>query len=543
MGKHRVDHPNRWILQVVGVLGLTGLVLAGVVAVLTDARSGKTADGISCDSPVRVVTASSFAPALAALAADEDQDDDCLRLEVTTADGRGAVKRAAEVNADVWIPDDTSWIGTAGSLGLAQPPAAGAGTVLATSPLYMVAQNTAAARLKKAGSSWLGLARIIGDKQAKLVVRDPSGSGDGMIGAAAIAEAVWIDQDMDASAQWLAAARRRARTVTGTGPALPKAADEVGVVPEYALLPNAGAVQGMTVLPGTDHTALLRYTWLPLAAAASDPGRAAALDRLRGRLSGAGGAAYIKAARLRAPDAGQGAGAGDEPLPTPTAKAFAVLGPHHVDHVFATWYKADRQTNLLVVVDISGSMAGPAVGSTASRIELVRQGCRTVADLLPDASRMGLWEFGSKIRGARDYRQLLGMTALNTGHRQALTGAVAKLTARATGTGLYDTTLAAYTAARNAYQSGVPNQVLILTDGRNEADENSLNAAQLTKGLRAAADKDRPVQLSVVTFGTPSDAKVIEKAIEPVGGYVDNLATADEVAAAFIHVAAGGLHH
>ena len=39
------------------------------------------------------------------------------------------------------------------------------------------------------------------------------------------------------------------------------------------------------------------------------------------------------------------------------------------------------------------------------------------------------------------------------------------------------------------------------------------------------------------------DAKVINDAVEPVGGYVDNLSTATEVAAVFIHVAAGGLHH
>jgi hypothetical protein len=89
----------------------------------------------------------------------------------------------------------------------------------------------------------------------------------------------------------------------------------------------------------------------------------------------------------------------------------------------------------------------------------------------------------------------------------------------------------------------VPNQVLVLTDGRNEADTNSLSAGQLSTALRKAAKPDRPVQLSVVTFGKAADAKTISDALQPVGGYVDNLATAAEVAAVFIHVAAGGLHH
>jgi hypothetical protein len=188
-------------------------------------------------------------------------------------------------------------------------------------------------------------------------------------------------------------------------------------------------------------------------------------------------------------------------------------------------------------------MAALAAGSTSSRIELVRQGCRSVAGLLPDDSRMGLWEFGSKLDGARDYRPLLTMTALNRQHRAALAGAVDKLDSRDTGTGLYDTILAAYISARDAYQGGVPNQVLVLTDGRNEADTNSLSTGQLSTALRKAAKADRPVQLSVVTFGQAADAKTISDALQPVGGYVDNLATAAEVAAVFIHVAAGGLHH
>jgi hypothetical protein len=276
---------------------------------------------------------------------------------------------------------------------------------------------------------------------------------------------------------------------------------------------------------------MLRYTWLPLAAGVTDPGRAAALERLRQALTSPSAAAYLTAAGLRTPAAAQTSGT----LPTPSAKPFDLLAAHHVDHIFATWYPADRRTNLLVVVDVSGSMA--------PRIGLVRQGCRTLDGLLPDDSRMGLWEFGTKLDGARDYRPLLGMAALDRTQRRKLTGAIGQLTAQPTGTGLYDTVLAAYTSARDAYRPGVPNQVLIFTDGRNEADPNSLTAAQLAAGLRAAADPKRPVQLSVVTFGKAADAKVVNDAVLPVSGYVDVLTTAQEVAAVFIHVTAGGLHH
>jgi len=542
MAKHRATSgAHRWV-WLVAVLGLAGLALAGILAVVLDSppESQHAAPQASCDQPpVRVVTASSFAPVLDAMATGF-QPRECLRLEVTTADGRAAVRRAAEVKADVWIPDDSAWAGSAGSLDLVQAPTAGAGTVLATSPLYMVTDPATGDRLQKAGSSWLGLSRLVSERAARLVVRDPGSSGDGMVGAGAVAEAVWQDKDMDASALWLADAKRTTRTVTGDQPAMPAKAGEVGLVPEYALLKDSPGER--TVLPGTDHTAMLRYTWFPLAAGVSNPARAAALERLRTRLTGNDSAAYLRAAELRTPDAGRGVG-DSVPFPAPTAEPFAVFDPHKVDHVFATWYVGDRRTNLLVVVDVSGSMAEKAAGSTSSRIDLVRQGCRSVAGLLPDDSQMGLWEFGSELDGARDYRSLLAMTALNQQHRKALAGAIDKLDARETGTGLYDTILAAYTSARNAYRGGVPNQVLVLTDGHNESDKKTLTAGQLSAALGKAANPQRPVQLSVVTFGKAADAKVISDALEPVHGYVDNLVTAREVAAVFIHVAAGGLHH
>jgi hypothetical protein len=541
MAKHRAGSAiHRW--AAVSILAATAVIVAVVLTAVRHSPADIPSDAarLSCGRSLRVVTASSFAPVLTALTPVLERDADCVRIEMTVADGRAAVGQAAAVDADVWIPDDGSWVGPAGSLDLVQAPAAHAGTVLATSPFYMVTDPATGARLQQAGGGWRGLARLVDGAQVRLAVRDPAGSGDGLVGAGAGAEAVWLDQDMDASALWLSNAQKRTRIVSGGQPALPNQAGEVGIVPEYALVPALRAAdRDLVELPGTDHTAMLRYTWLPLAAGLTDPGRAGALERLRQALTGPSAAAYLAAAGLRTPAAAPPSGI----LPAPTAKPFDLLAAHHVDHIFATWYPADRRTNLLLVVDVSGSMAARTGGSRTSRIDLVRQGCRTLNGLLPDDSRMGLWEFGTKLDGARDYRQLLGMAALDGGQRSKLTGAIGQLAAQPTGTGLYDTVLAAYTSARDAYRPGVPNQVLIFTDGRNEADPNSLTAAQLAAGLRAAADPKRPVQLSVVTFGTAADAKVVNDAVLPVAGYVDVLTSAQEVAAVFIHVTAGGLHH
>lgn len=542
MARHRLQRTTRRrTIPVVVVLGLVvGLVGAAVLYRGRDrpAPTGTSAGaGKRCDRTARIVTASSFAPVLQSLAGPLEKGDDCVRLEVEVADGRTASARVTATDADAWIPDDSAWAGFAGELPLAKGN--DAGTVLATSPIAMVTDQGTADRLRAAGGSWLALAKAVSaGSQTRLVVRDPGGSGDGMVATGAVAESVWLERGMDESALWLAQAKKSTRTVTGPAPATPAEPGEVALVPEYALPSQQPPA---TVLTGSDYTAMLRYTWLPTTAAVGDPRRAAALDRVRREIGGPAGAAALAAARLRGPDAALPAWA--TPAATTTAaKPLGVLGPHHVQHVFATWYVTERRTNLLVVIDVSGSMSDPAPGSATPLIELVRQGCRSLGPLLPDDAQLGLWEFGVKLDGDRDQRVLLPTAALAEPHRRALNTAVDRLAVQKTGTGLYDSILASYIAARDTHRPGVANQVLVFTDGRNEYDANSVTAEELSAKLKAAEDPDRPVQLSVVAFGQRPEAKLLGAILKPVGGYVDAISTPEEVAAVFIHVTAGGLH-
>jgi Bacterial extracellular solute-binding protein/von Willebrand factor type A domain len=544
MGKHSAGGSARLrpvlAFTALGVAAL--LVATGVYVRVRDEPGEATGSASACPHTVRVVTASSFAPVLEALASRSTGDDGCVNLQVAVADGRAAPEAVERTDADVWIPDDSSWTAVAGSGLLAAKDVAGSGAVVAETPIYMVTDAATADRVRAAGGSWLALANLLAsDSGVRLAVRDPAGSGDGMVGAGGVAEAVWLAKGMDASALALARAMRVTRTVTGSDPALPTGPAEVGLVPEYALLPLLDG-KATAILPGSDYAVMLRYTWLPTAAAAKDLSRVVALDRLRTVLTGIPGAAALNEARLRAPNVDGPPPGADVRLPALARTRMGVLGPHHVDHVLATWYAPDRRTNLLVVVDVSGSMGQPAPGSGAKLIDLVREGCRALGRLLPDDSRVGLWEFGTALNPPRDYRVALPTAPLAAAHRAAMDAAVGRLTALRTGTGLYDTILAAYTAGRDAVEPGVSNQVLIFTDGRNEADPQGVTLAQLTAGLQRAKDPARPVQLSVVAFGQRAEAKLLSSAVKPVDGYVADLSTADEVTAVFLHTAAGGLH-
>jgi hypothetical protein len=526
-------------------VGVVALAVATALYVRARDEPGQAAapPTSTCAVSVRVVTASSFAPVLYTMGAQLGGDDSCVNLQVDVADGRAAPEAVKRTDADVWIPDDSSWVAVADEKLLAPEKQAGSGTVVAETPIYMVTDRATADRLRAAGTSWLALANLLtGNSGVRLVVRDPAGSGDGMVGAGGVGEAVWIAKGMDASSLALARALRVTRTVTGHDPALPVRPGEVGLVPEYALLPLLSDGMPPTVLAGSDYAVVLRYTWLPTAAAVKDPSRASALDRLRRALTGTDVTGALNEARLRPPNADRPPPGGPVQLPGLARERMRVLGPHHVDHVLATWYERDRRTNLLAVIDVSGSMGQLAPGSRRKLIDIVQEGCRELGRLLPDDSRVGIWEFGAALDPPRDYRVVLPTRPLAKGHRAALNAAIGRLTPRPTGTGLYDTILAAYVAGRNTYQPGVSNQVLVFTDGRNEADPGSITLAQLTAALQRAKDPARPVQLSVVAFAQKEEAKLLERAVEPVDGYVAELSTAQDVAAAFIHVAAGGVH-
>jgi hypothetical protein len=144
--------------------------------------------------------------------------------------------------------------------------------------------------------------------------------------------------------------------------------------------------------------------------------------------------------------------------------------------------------------------------------------------------------------GNRDYRPLVAAAPLDTAQRSVLDRALRGVRARPTGTGLYDTVLAAYRSVALTGRPGVPNHVLVFTDGRNEADANSISAARLGAELKAAAKTGQPISVVVLTYGVTADAGELKKALEPVGGAVLTVRTEREVEAAFMHFAAGGLH-
>jgi hypothetical protein len=127
--------------------------------------------------------------------------------------------------------------------------------------------------------------------------------------------------------------------------------------------------------------------------------------------------------------------------------------------------------------------------------------------LMNPRTKLGIWVFSAELDGPKDYREVLPVLPLN---ESLPTGALDKLRAiRATPTGrtgLYDTTLAAYTSARQNWEPGRINLVLILTDGKNDDDGRGVSRADLLAELQKMQDPNRPLPIVFIGIGPDVDA-------------------------------------
>jgi von Willebrand factor type A domain len=490
-----------------------------------------------CSRQLRIVTPSSYEPVLHKAADGIAQGPDCVKVTITRADGSGAAGVVASSGADAWIADDASWPQLPSTAHIAKDRA----QVVATSPLYVVTQRTAPA-LPAAAQTWVGLGQLLGQPKVwQLVVSDPTASGAGMVAIGALAGAVLTKDGPLVSALDMMRAWQSGTTVNAAQLAVPKTATQIAVLPEYALLAS-GHTSDYRVFAPRDAAALMRFSLLPTDTAAADPIKNAAISRLGHALTGQPARAAVSAAGLRGPTwpATPPPAATDAGLPSVPAAAMPTTIEHLMYHVLSTWHPELRRTNMLIVVDVSGSMGEQLPGTGSTKIDLVRQGINQVNALLPSTAQLGLWQFGSQLAPPNDWQPLTAVAPLNAPQRKAVETAATNLAARPVGTGLYDTILAAYRYQQAHYVAGLPNQVIVFTDGVNEDDPVTISLNQLKAGL-AAAGKQKYVQLSVFGFGASIPADALSSALSPVDGQVDELTNSDQVIGAFVHAVSGAL--
>lgn len=199
-----------------------------------------------------------------------------------------------------------------------------------------------------------------------------------------------------------------------------------------------------------------------------------------------------------------GATAAELPLPR------AVLVPDSVEETLTTWTAVTRETNLLLVLDVSGSMNNVVPGAGRTRLALAKAAAEEAVRKFDGQADVGLWVFSTGLDGERDYRTVVPLGALGDTMPDGLTRQQDMVTAikglRAGGnTGLYDTIAAAQADVVANYRADATNLVVLMTDGQNQDDTGGLDLATLKQKLEKVKAGEHNVPVVTIGYGEDAD--------------------------------------
>ena len=288
----------------------------------------------------------------------------------------------------------------------------------------------------------------------------------------------------------------------------------------------------------------LPVTWLPLEGASLTPEQSEAAAALGEYLTSTAGQEQLSAHGLRRVD-----GEASTVL-TPERGVLAEVEPVDVSEATAGvlqvatggWQRIENPGRFLAVIDVSGSMAEEVPGTGRTRLQFAQDAAIQRMRALPRGGEIGLWEFSTKLDGDTDYRELVPVgkvsEVINGRLRiDVLEDSVKGLTPQAD-TALYDTILAAFRSMREGYQPGEPNDIVLVTDGRND-DPGSVDLTTLLATIAAEQDSANPVRVLSIAYGTGADLDALGKIAEATGGKVYNSPNPAAIGEAFFQALSG----
>lgn len=497
--------------------------------------------GEQCASPVTVEIAA--APEIAAALNDiataaprEAEDGTCWLARVSSAEPQqtaAALARPeaddAEAKPDVWVPDSTFWLRQARSGGAFDVPEEGVS--IASSPVVLATVEPAARKL-----GWpqkLDWHTVLSTEKSKTPIRtgiaDPGHSPVGLSGLIAIDRATAKTDNPGPNR--VAALRQVSKNVSAV------ASDLFGKLPVDD--DPTTLATSMAAFPASEQSLLSynsRQLIVPLVPVyAEEPGpsldypyavmpetskqvRDAAEDFLATALSN-GFRKPFTSRGFRTPDGDIGPGFPNsqgveqrrvEPVVLPDAAS--------VEQLLTVWTGVNRSGRILSVIDVSGSMSEPVPGTELTRMEITRLAVMQGIPLFKDTTEFGMWIFSTNLDGGRDYRELVPIGPLFANKNKALEAASGFRAVKGGGTGLYDTTLAAYKHATKRWDPARINVVLLLTDGQNE-DGDGISRQALLSQLRKLADPRKPVAIINIGIGPEVSRSELKSISDVTGGH------------------------
>jgi hypothetical protein len=470
----------------------------------------------------------------------------CVKLAMSV---RPSAEVAAEISRrsgqglagslpDLWLPASRMWLAVARSTEVGTKRLTGEFPTVARSPV-VVAVNAARANDVHWPAQGPPIAALLdANSDTSVALNDPSHDTAGL----ATLLQVGASAPKGGEAAAMVNFARRVR-VPGGGNALDAvAAGKLQAVPTTerdVIAHNQGATSDAQVAayggadPPVADVPLVTIQSTGQETGAAKAALSQASNALRDALLSGSGQSQLEAAGFR----GRNGGLDPQfspvrPLNAARLPAWSTPDDKAVRSAIHAWSALGRRGRVLVVVDSSGSMAGTLPGSSATKSGLAKKALSAVVSAIAPDSDMGLWTFTASRK--RDYRVLVPLGPADgrvgkSSRRQALLTAIRSVRPVPNGgTGLYDTTLAAFRAASHNYAYGRLNAVMVITDGVNQ-DPGSLSLNQLLTDLRREFDGIKPVRIITVAYGADADLAVLKRIADVTGGASYRAPTAAEV--------------
>ncbi|HYN28710.1 MAG TPA: substrate-binding and VWA domain-containing protein [Dermatophilaceae bacterium] len=533
-GRHsHVDPVQRRQRALIGVgAAVAAVALAGTIAVVgTGGEEPEAACGP--EVTVRVAAAPAIAPTVREIVA-ADGGAALGRCATATITAVAATELAdADLSTDspaLWVPDSAVRVDQLA----ARSPGGAVRTlgVLASSPLVVAGNPEAVARMtgsptgETAEVSWK---RVLAGG-TPVAVADPETTTEGL-------SAITTLQTLSGTPAGTAPPLTLVRSFVGLSRAVVPTAETAKVLTsasadgpvmlttEQAVLAHnreAGAARVVAAYPA-EGTTLLEYPVARVRRPQEPAGTDDAAGRLARLLLGPAAAGTVQRAGFRGADGSPPAGpdGGGTRLPSPTR--LPEPSPELAEDALRTWSAVTLESRMLTVIDVSGSMKDDG-GNGRTRVELARDAARQALAIYPDSAEIGLWAFSVRQTPGTDWVPLVDLGPVGgevggVSRRALLQRAATALPSRVKGgTGLYDTTLAAFRAVRNSYEPGRVNAVVLLTDGRNEDDPEGIDLPTLLRTLRTEFERSQPVPIITVGMGPEADMATLRRISVLTGG-------------------------
>jgi hypothetical protein len=277
----------------------------------------------------------------------------------------------------------------------------------------------------------------------------------------------------------------------------------------------------------------------PVTVLTRDPAKLNAGRLLGGELSAETTREDVRRLGFRSPDGTAQAGFTEKTgLSARAPKGLPAPDAERVARIMQRWAQLSLSIRMLSIIDISGSM-DRRIAPGATRLQSTIRTAQNGLSLLPDDSELGQWVFSTELEGGKDWRELVSVGPLNerlgsATRRQLVLSAFAQTRVKENGgTGLYETTIAAFDHMKRTFKPEYVNSILLWTDGRDQ-DREGPSLDETLEHIRLGYDTERPVQINMFGLGDGVDVAELRRIARLTDGDAYVAETPGQVQALFL---------